>query len=307
MVKNKLEIRICGLQRSGNHAITNWIINQYRGSRICFLNNVRHGDYNPFHTREQVYLYNFKGFPNGMAFPNRGVRIPDELIKSSKDVLIYSYEDDRRKLVDGMPFLRGVYSKEFEARRGEYLGESERFLDVVVVRDPYNLLASRIKRIDKLTGINDVQLIIEFIKEILYEAIMFEEEKDPKSKKLIIKYNQWFSDKNYRRFLSEKIGGKFNDSSLHEVLSVGGGSSFDGVNFGKLKIQDLWYKRRKLLQVETYQNIGSYLSRFFPRRTEEMQVLERWKVIEDSQMEAIFSDPEVAELSKRLFGDILKP
>ncbi|MEB3230907.1 MAG: hypothetical protein VKJ64_07860 [Leptolyngbyaceae bacterium] len=302
MSRNQLEVRICGLQRSGNHAIIEWIINQHQGTRICFLNNVRHGNHNPFDTSEQILVHNFEEFPKGKM-----EEVTEALKTASKDLLIYSYEDDRRKIINNESFWNSVYSPEFEQERQSYLGDSAKFIDILIVRDPYNFFASRLKRIDGLTGVKDIGFIINSLKEIMREAIQIEA--DPNGTNLVIKYNQWFSDKQYRKSLSEQLGGKFDDSSLDQVSSVGGGSSFDGTRFNskkKLKLQDLWHKREKLLRPETYQRLRDYWDRLFLNGARDMKVMERWKNIEDERMEKILTDPDIAELSKQLFGDLLK-
>lgn len=99
MKRNKLEIRVCGLQRSGNHAIINWIIGQHKKEKICFLNNVRHGDYNPFFTAKQIFVYNIDGLNDG-RIQKQIIRDNPEVLETlsciNKGLLLYSYEDDNR-------------------------------------------------------------------------------------------------------------------------------------------------------------------------------------------------------------------
>ena len=53
---NFLEIRVIGLMRSGNHAIIDWIQQQYAGHSICFLNNVKHGEIDPYTNYTNISL-----------------------------------------------------------------------------------------------------------------------------------------------------------------------------------------------------------------------------------------------------------
>ncbi|MDB9315767.1 hypothetical protein PN462_21820 [Spirulina sp. CS-785/01] len=123
---------------------------------------------------------------------------------------------------------------------------------------------------------------------------------------MVFNYNQWFKSKAYRQQLCQDLGGQFNDNATKEVSSRGGGSSFDKTDFdGSLQLQDLFRKWRKLLQPATYTKLGHYWKKFQGGR--QMKVLERWKSIDDPQMQKVFDDPEIAELSKQLFGEILKP
>ena len=50
---NEIEIRVLGLQRSGNHALITWITAQYPKKSWCFLNNIKHGDYDPHRRKLQ--------------------------------------------------------------------------------------------------------------------------------------------------------------------------------------------------------------------------------------------------------------
>ena len=299
MIKNKLELRVCGLQRSGNHAVMDWVINQHRGARICFLNNVLHGDQNPFSNTHMIFTYGMKEFSDG-----RLREVPENLQYLNKDLMIYSYEDDQRKMQNYDSFLDSVYCKKFAANRKAYLGESAEAIDILIVRDPYNFFASRLKKLNQLTGIKDIDKIILFWKELAQEAI--EVEQNPKSSKLVINYNRWFSEKGYRQQLCKRLGGNFSDQSIKRVSSIGGGSSFDKKNFnGTLAFKDIFPNWKKFFQFNTYKKIDKYWKRF--RGAQQMKVLERWKDFEeDPQMRRILEDREICYLSQKLFGEIPK-
>src|SRR5689334_6655683 len=139
MATNELELRVCGIQRSGNHAIISWIIEQFHGKPACFLNNVKHGDYDPYLVAPQRQASGMDGVPAAQR-----QEVP-------KALLVYSYEDDAKRLKPGATsLLEGAFSLEFEARREEYLGTSARRLDVLIIRDPANNFASRLKKLEKL-------------------------------------------------------------------------------------------------------------------------------------------------------------
>ncbi len=304
MKRNKLEIRVCGLQRSGNHAIINWIIGQHKEKKVCFLNNVRHGDYNPFYTAREIFVYNIEKFPDGQIYQqliSDDVNLLQNLQSIPKDLLVFSYEDDNNCLKKNTEILNSFYSQEFSQKRTCYLGESEQRIDAIIIRDPYNFLASRLKRREQLTGIKDIDTIVKFWKDIAQEAIRLEE--NPEPSKIVFNYNRWFSDKKYRRQLSHKLGGTFDDSSTKVVSSIGGGSSFDGLNFsGDLKNSDIFSKWKKLFQLDTYYKLDKYLKML--QGAKKMKVLERWKEVDDSEMQKILLDQEITTFSQILFGDV---
>jgi len=127
---NDTEIRVVGMSRSGNHAIIDWILAQARG-RTCFLNCAEPGT-NPFLSArpisefESPHRVNYRGFR--AAREARGHL-------SYKDLLVHSYEDI---------FLRGLRRDAAGAHRDRRVGRSRRRIDLLIVRDPFNLFASRL-------------------------------------------------------------------------------------------------------------------------------------------------------------------
>lgn len=55
MITNKLEIRVNGLQRSGNHAVVHWIASQSAGTCLV-LSDAQPGS-DPFRTMSEFLVY----------------------------------------------------------------------------------------------------------------------------------------------------------------------------------------------------------------------------------------------------------
>jgi hypothetical protein len=182
------------------------------------------------------------------------------------------------------------------------LGKSVQTIDVIVIRDPYNFLASRLKKLDQLTGIKDIDTIVAFWKELAREAIVVEQH--PENSRVVVNYNRWFSDKDYRQHLCKRFYGNFSDYSLRRVPRSGGGSSFDEKTFdGNLSVRDVLHKWNKLLQLRTYRKVGSYLKRLQGAR--QMKVLERWREMkQDRRLVKLLEDRELIQLSRKIFGEI---
>ncbi|HEV8197235.1 MAG TPA: hypothetical protein VGP87_11380 [Gemmatimonadales bacterium] len=287
---NALELRVCGLQRSGNHAIISWVLEQFSGRKACFLNNIRHGDFDPYAVAPQRFSY-------GMD----DVR-PEDWATTPKDLLIYSYEDCAKRIRPEAPsLLASAFSPEFEANRERYLGRSTRRLDVLILRDAPNLFASRLKKLERLTGVKDLPTIARYWKELARAVLAVET--GPQADTVAVLYPRWFSDKAYRQQLSRFLGGTFSDASIRQVSAIGGGSSFDKTSkHADLTLGDAVRKWRKFLRPSTYLNLGSYFERF--RGARRMKVLERYKEFEqDQRMQEILSDPELLQLSRRIFGE----
>ena len=93
---------------------------------------------------------------------------------------------------------------------------------------------------------------------------------------MTINYNAWFLDQNYRRELSRKFNLEFNDRGINIVAKWGPtrwGDSFDGTKYDGKATQ--------------------------------MQVLDRWRTYKDDPFyRNLLKDPEVWQLSQRIFGNI---
>jgi len=259
---NKCEIRVFGMQRSGNHPIINWIGSQYPGKRVCYLNNVDPKG-NPFSTSAHFFR------SQSIIFNNFLIDTDKEKMGRlrRKDCIIYSYEDR---------FFNEFNHENFEERYKKYVGKSLKKYDILILRDPFNLFASRLKR--ELGGMNnrinirsDSGIIIKLWKEHAKEYLG--ETNHLKNNKIVINYNNWCSDKNYRRNLSSKLGIPFTDKGFNIVSPIGKGSSFNTKNYyGKKDKEDL---------------------------------LKRWTVFRHNKLYGnFFKDRELIQLSNKIFGEI---
>ena len=261
-VINKNEFRIVGLSRSGNHAIINWIINQLNG-RYCFLNCVE-PKHNPFFTARPL---NAKGEVFQTNIP--GFNLPGEQsgVFSSKDYLLYNYEDC---------FLGMLNHPSFKTNRERWVGESLFTKDILIIRDTFNLFASRIKA-NLIVGHqthHGVNPISTFALKRIYKqhAREFLGEKKNLKDKVLINYNRWFSDDEYRKEKADELGISFTDKGMEDVVACAGGSSFDGVRFsGNAKNMDLNSRWKKYASTDAY-----------------------WDLFDD----------EIVDLNRQIFGDI---
>lgn len=284
MARNTIEIRVAGLQRSGNHAIIDWMIEQHRGKRICFLNNVVHGAEDPFQTAEQIETYGFES--------------TSDLSQQRKDVLVVSYEDQDGKMRGDCGFLDSAFSDAYEQEHDALVGESGRRIDMLIMRDPYNFFASRLKKLHTLSGTKDVDWLLATWKQLARfaqsEAGVLGQGSNNAC--VFVNFNAWFSSRQYRRQLCAHIEGHFSDASLKRLPHYGGGSSFDGHSMRPLSLTTVMSEWPKLLSLQTYLDANRYLRRF--RGARGMDVNQRWRSMrDDPEFKRIIKDPELAELS----------
>ncbi|MEQ8465416.1 hypothetical protein [Coleofasciculus sp. E1-EBD-02] len=245
-IVNQKEIRVVGLKRSGNHAIINWIRKQHHGE-VWHLNKI------PVKRNPYRFLYEH--------YPKETLKQEAKGNFTKKDCLIYSYEDHA---------LEQITDKEFDKKSELYLGESAIKYDVIILRDPFNMLASRFKKGYMKVKCPDrtlVELWISYAQELLEETQLL------KNNKIVINYNQWFIDVDYRQQLAKQLNIKFSDAGFNDVKGQGGGSSFDGIAFrGKAA---------------------------------EMDILNRWKVFADQpQYQKLIDNTVLRDYSERIFGHI---
>jgi hypothetical protein len=230
----KKEIRIFGMQRSGNHAIINWITKQQPGY-VFFLN---HGD------------------PLAPFDAHRDYQPPSKPI----DLFVHSYEDHRFS-----PQLLRIA----DSNRSFYYDLPKAHYDLLVLRDPLNLFASRLR--SGYTGArrndryNQTDLWLTYAEEYLGKTQSLGPSKVP------VSYNQWCTDEAYRKNLARCLGLQFSDAGFNEVPVYGGGSSFEG--------------RKKNGQAS------------------DMNTRDRWKhFVDDESFITCFRDPRIINTSEKIFG-----
>lgn len=195
------EIRFVGLQRSGNHAVINWILKQCEGD-ILFFNDVDSVD------------------------PLDSSRIMQGDINSDcLECLLYSYEDRLLNAIARPGFYPENNSRHTNVRKR---------YDVLVIRDPFNFFASRSKHAvvlsgesNYISGLSVPNLWITYAKEYLNETSYL------KNNKIVINYNRWCVSRSYRKKIAENMGLVFTDRGFSEVTNYGSGSSFDELKFNK--------------------------------------------------------------------------
>lgn len=265
---NDKEIMIAGLKRSGNHAFINWCENQQIGTFI-HLNDVPLYE-NPYRYFLSVANSNdpklklAKKYILNQKFYKSNPDILEEEAKgnfSKKNCLIYSYEDR---------YLKRITSSFVLKTHDFYFGSTVQKYDVLILRDPFNMLASRLKsNLLPLKSVKNpiVELWIAYAKEYLGETQYL------KNNKVVVNYNQWVRDLDYRKNIARQLKLDFLDKGLSHVPNFGGGSSFDKVDFSG--------------------------------KANEMKVFERWKYfIDDNLYRKLLDNKELLYYSEKIFGQI---
>jgi hypothetical protein len=178
------------------------------------------------------------------------------------DLVAVSYEDKYLEKIKNYSILD----------EEQMIGADRNKTIILILRDPYNLFASRLKY--KKPKKHAMQNKEGFVEKWKSYALEFLGDTNIIDNKICINYNSWLKDIDYRRDLSKRLGGDFSDSNIDIVPSSGGGSSFD--------------------------------RKSYDGRASEMKLLERWKSLKNEKyFLELVDDKELAELSFRIFGNIM--
>ncbi len=272
---NNQEIRVFGLKRSGNHAIINWLCQQIPG-KVVFLNNC-------YPAGKKLNLYTGKGridckginywdFKQGrflfeknpfagkaiISYSKKDPRFNSEKLKSTlKNAVIISFEN---KCINQMSTL-------LDQNHDELVGKSKKILSIIILRDPFNMLASIYH---KWGGDNLKKAALQWIE---YGKKFIDIDENLSSSWLGISYNRWVLEESYRREIVEKLQIPFDDSAKNIVTNFGGGSSFESLSYSG--------------------------------NADEMRVFERFKMYEkDEKFRSVVQNQELINLSQRIFPNI---
>ena len=251
-IRNLLEIQAFGLRRSGNHAVLAWIAQQYK-SPIIFLNNAR-----PFSDPFATYLMG--RIPNAIPHRKLDADEAEQLRSQQKELLLISYED--------VP-IRKLSKQEILPQEHLWLGESGRRRRLLLVRDFYNWIASRIRLLQNKGMLTDdifsrvdfqIRLWIMYAREFVGETQHLQSVET-----VSVRFDRWSDDEAYRLEILERLGIAVLNNTRSIVPKAGGGSSFDGTRFsGSAESMDL-QNRWKSLETPEYRPL---LQQIAERRAE---------------------------------------
>lgn len=248
---NRREIRVIGMSRSGNHAIMQWITAQQPGRWL--LLNCCEGKQNPFTSARPL-----PGGDCSQSSYSHDVQQERPGSFSSKELLIFNHEDS---------FLAHACSDEYEQRHDEWVGPSEERIDLLLLRDPFNLFASRFNRRGYAVKVAAaLRIWKQHARQFLGDINRLTQ------RPVLVSYDHWFCDREYRRRLAADLGLPGSDAGLQRVATCFGGSSFDGLDYDG--------------------------------RAQQMPVLTRWQRLADDPTFASIFDEQTIELARRAFGDI---
>ena len=275
MTQDKLVLTVIGLQRSGNHAVIDWIGSLFPA--FAFFNNNAHDLYaDPEALRALI-----------AARP--------------EPCVIFSFEDSPAKTRDAaLTLVQSVLPFPTAA----FPGIQSRTL--FILRDPYNQWASRVMArrmaVERGTALTSDPSWEKFRADWMgFAALQAARPQD------FILFNRWFRDRAYRQDLCASLGGRYSEATLGDIPAAGGGSSFDALpRKSYLAMLADWrrYASGKFL-ARLATKPGYYLRRLTskPASGASLKVDQRWQTLSaDPETAAIFGDTALKSGASAIFG-----
>jgi len=181
--------KICfySLRRSGHHAIMNWFQSNVKGS-TKLVNNIASQNWDV-----------------------KNINISEHIIENMQNC---------------DAFFCNIEEYNFSNKKFENFVEGVQCEPFYVFRNPFNMMASRIKSSMSIETIDNENNSLKTLSYWKSYAKMFIEKKEN-----IFCFDYWFLDKNYRQKMAEIMGVEYSDVSINQVLDYGYGSSFDNRKF----------------------------------------------------------------------------
>ena len=224
------------MRRGGQHAIINWICSQIRPSM--------HVDDCSLSDGSLVSMAPYKYIDN----ETKRIQVhPSEMIDPDDfRMLLFNFEDR---------YVEETLTKFHDW--SDYVCDFESVTSIVLVRDPYNLFASRSKdeRI-KLVGDKAKTLYKSHMNIVMNRSDFVD-----------INFNHWFAEKEYRTELAARLNISFTDNGLNDITWPGE-STFDGADYdGKaqeMKMLERWKQvRHDFIENEMDHELRQYARDYF--------------------------------------------
>lgn len=207
MIRNNFEIQFFGLQRSGNHGVITWLLQQFEQPQY-FLNNVAHFE-DPF------THYRHSDVPNMVPLSRNNT---ESVRESKKELLLYSYEN---------LFLPKLAQQALVPNSEIAIGRSENCSQVLIIREFYNWIVSRLKLYEVVGQNIDKKIAIPMLVDlwVIYAREFSKQSSFLKICPVHILFDLWVVDPVYREGILNQLGIAMRDNSNGRVPQ-GGGSSF---------------------------------------------------------------------------------
>lgn len=261
------------LHRTGQHACLNWVCRQLQDEGVTHFNNCgllsrgaalrrlrRSAVIEPLNGRFLVYT--------GEGLMDSSPLLKRSLVPSFRYLYEITLARTHRRTRHAVFSFEGTDLSHQEALKDimRRLPSHKRLTVVIIVRDPFNWVASCLQRRYPLGALSkNVCLWKQHARECLGETNLL-------GLPIVdVNFNRWTQEATYRAELASRLAIPYSERGVDEVSTIGGGSSFDHTAF--------------------------------EGRASQMPILNRWLRHRDNpHFLSVAECPEIRELSQRYFG-----
>lgn len=252
---------VFSISRSGHHPIIDWIYDSCSPNKIFF-----NGMDSPIEKRRMYYLNNKKyyhletytkyydTFTNSPKLIAGRISAMDKYgwIKEKPNSFILP-KKIKNLVLKFENYNPQESTKDIQKRINNICGNAEEKIGIIIIRNPFNLIASRLihgRPITKKERVKDRVDPEEFLQLWKSHANIALDHKKLKElnfdKIVIIKYDKWFNSPKMKKEIAKNLGLDKIILTFNKISVFGGGSSFDGYSFHnraeKLKTTDRWHQ-----------------------------------------------------------------
>lgn len=251
------EFVVVGLRRSGNHALLQWLLTGL-GHQWVFFNNAR--------PRRQLFRVAYDTERHNLSCAEVEALADPTQRQRFTGQLVHSYED----------FSIAALG-EWLQQQPPLFGSVEQRVCLLLLRDPYNLFASRLHASRQATDGHawlpfDRYSIPWLCESWVEHALEFSGQTHHLPNLVTVSYTQFVTNPDYRQQLAQRLSITPDDTIMHRVAPTANGSSFDGCRFDG--------------------------------QAEQMALFTRWQQVrEDPRYCQAVADPRLAPLAAEIFGE----
>jgi hypothetical protein len=225
-------VNFFGLQRSGNHAVLNWLLGLDEENSLFFNNIQIEQDIRTSSVAVSVPagVKAYKQRVDGKLLINEHY-IND--FKNNGGTVVCSFENQN------LDFYNQIKINQLTEN---YFGKALKIKNIILIRNPFSMIQSTANVLRKWQGENDEKWFVkELVKRLELWNVYAKHFLDNENDFTKVVFDDWVVSKDYRDSLATQLGYVNEDKNLDFVSDAGTGSSFSGKRLNdKLGVLNRW-------------------------------------------------------------------
>ncbi len=238
------------MKRGGQHGVVNWFAQQNKHDSLHLNNCIKGWDQRKLLPMKEHMVVHYECNDGKHDVKNYFVDHKFDF-ENSERLKSDFYKADFSKVVDKIYNIEDLTIREFDQRKmWDFEGMGKNSKTVVILRDPFNFIASCLQRLVNPPDPGATDVGVELprrMRDWKEHARQVLDGSETTHETEFISFNEWFSSEEYRQSICENFDLIFTDFGINKVMNFGSGSSFDRQKFdgsaqkmGVLKRYEAW-------------------------------------------------------------------